>query len=60
MSWMISKERLKTLGIHASETAWIGTDFDSVLDNNGSLDHLYNQVIDLVQDPLVAKGDHSV
>lgn len=60
MSWMISKERLKTLGIHASETAWIGTDFDSVLDNNGSLDHLYNQVIDLVQDPLVAKADHSV
>ena len=30
--------------IHASETAWIGTDFDSVLDNNGTIDDLYQQV----------------
>lgn len=44
MSWMISKDRITRLGIHASETAWVGTDFDSVLDNNGSLDELYSQV----------------
>ena len=49
MSWLISTDRLKKLGIHASETAWVGTHFDSVLDNNGSLDNLFNQVETLVQ-----------
>jgi hypothetical protein len=29
--------------IHASETAWVGTDFDSIIDNNGSIDDLYQQ-----------------
>jgi dephospho-CoA kinase len=29
---------------HASEWAWIGTAFDYVIDNNGSIDELYNQV----------------
>ena len=35
-------------GIHASEWSWIGTDFDSILDNNSSLDYLYQQVDDLI------------
>lgn len=56
MSWMISKTRMEKLGIHASETAWVGTEFDAVLDNNGSLDDLYHQVKNLVQDPLVSKA----
>lgn len=50
MSWLISKTRMEQLNIHASETAWIGTEFDSVLDNNGSLDSLYLQIKNLVQD----------
>ena len=49
MSWMISKSRMETLGIHASETAWVGTDFDGIIDNNGSLDSLYEQINSLVQ-----------
>ena len=28
------QEKLKTYGIHASETAWVGTKFDFTLDNN--------------------------
>jgi hypothetical protein len=40
---------LMKLKIHASETAWVGTDFDIVLDNNNTLDHLFNQVEKLVQ-----------
>lgn len=55
MSWMISKTKLERQGIHASETAWVGTKFDSVLDNNGSIDSLYQQVTHLVQDHLHAK-----
>ena len=43
------QEWLKQLGVHASETAWIGTEFDAVLDNNQEgLDNLYKQVADLI------------
>jgi hypothetical protein len=35
-------------GIHASETAWVGTDFDAVLDNSGSIDELYSRVKNLL------------
>ena len=43
------QELLKQLGIHPSETAWIGTHFDAVIDNNADgLDPLYEQVKDLV------------
>lgn len=48
---------LKNLGVHASETSWIGTDFDQVIDNNGSLDDLYRQISDLVLDHRAAKVD---
>ena len=54
-SWSLSKVKLEKLGIHASETSWVGTNFDAVLDNNGTLDHLYEQVKNLAQGPLVAK-----
>ena len=54
MTWAISRSKLEYLGIHASETAWVGTNFDVVLDNNGSIDDLFVQVKGLVQDPLVS------
>jgi hypothetical protein len=44
MSWALSKQKMEKLGIHASETAWVGTKFDIVLNNDGSLDELYTQV----------------
>lgn len=48
---------LMKLKIHASETAWVGTKFDHVLDNNGTLDQLYNQVNDLLQGLRDAKAN---
>ena len=54
MSYAISSERMKRSKIHASETAWVGTNFDHVFDNNGSIDDLFRQVKGLVQDPLDA------
>jgi dephospho-CoA kinase len=42
---------MEKLGIHASETAWVGTKFDAVLDNNGTLDDLYQQVKALATSP---------
>ena len=54
-TWALSGRRLEQLGVHASETAWVGTKFNVVLDNNGTLDDLYQQVKRLVQDRLPAK-----
>ena len=46
----IDKLALERLRVHASETAWIGTKFDAVIDNNADgLDNLYQQVKNLVQ-----------
>jgi hypothetical protein len=36
-------QNLKMRKIHASETAWVGTDFDTIIDNNRSIDDLYQQ-----------------
>ena len=49
IGWALGRKRLEDLKIHASETAWVGTEFDIVLDNNNTLDHLFNQVEKLVQ-----------
>jgi hypothetical protein len=48
-TWALSKHQIENLGIHASETAWVGTKFDYVIDNNGTMDDLFGQVKDLVQ-----------
>jgi hypothetical protein len=45
--------------VHASEFSWIGTAFDAVLDNNGTMDDLYRQINDLVQGPLAAMANRS-
>lgn len=35
--------------IHASETAWVGTNFDAIINNDSTLDELYKQLKNLVQ-----------
>ena len=34
--------------IHVSETAWVGTQFDYEIDNNGTIDELYTNIKNLV------------
>lgn len=41
---------MKMRKIHASEWAWIGNDFDHILDNNSNIDDLYGQIKNLVTD----------
>lgn len=55
-SWALSKDRMNKQNIHASETSWVGTDFDAVIDNNGTMDQLYQQINDLLQDHHVSKA----
>ena len=56
ITWSRAKMQLEKFNIHASETAWIGTEFDAVVENNASLDDLYQQINGLVQDPRPAKA----
>jgi hypothetical protein len=58
-TWALSHRKLEKLGIHASETAWVGTQFDAVLDNNNTVDDLYQQVNDLLAGLQVSRVDHS-
>jgi hypothetical protein len=44
----VAINELKMRKIHASETAWVGTEFDLILDNNGTIDDLYTQAADLI------------
>jgi hypothetical protein len=46
---IFAAEKLKSLGVHASETAWVGTSFDYIVDNNGTVDDLYKQLATIVQ-----------
>jgi len=56
VSWSLSKYRLEKYNVHASETAWVGTEFDAVLDNNATMDQLYQQINDLLQGLRAAKA----
>jgi len=44
----VAINELKMRKIHASETAWVGTNFDVILDNNGSIDDLYNHAKSII------------
>jgi hypothetical protein len=44
----VALNELKRLKIHASETAWVGTKFDAIIDNNSTIDALYAQAQILV------------
>jgi len=41
---------IQELGIHPSEWKWIGTEFDIIIDNNSSLNNLYNQIESIILD----------
>jgi hypothetical protein len=44
----IRTDYMKQFNVHASEWAWVGTRFDAVIDNNGSVEQLYEQLKNLV------------
>jgi len=57
VSWALSRAKLEKLKVHASESSWVGTKFDTIIDNNSNMDHLLNQINDLVLNHLVAKAN---
>lgn len=44
IGWAIAKNKLRGLGIHASEYSSVGLDYDHYIDNNGTIDDLHKQV----------------
>lgn len=48
----IAINELKRLKIHASETAWVGTAFDHVIENNGTVANLYEKIALIIGDQI--------
>jgi len=44
----ICTDYMRQFGVHASEWAWVGTQFDADVDNNGTVEQLYEQLKNLV------------
>lgn len=49
VGWALGKDTLDKAGVHASEYAWVGTKFDAILNNNGTIDELFAQIKSLVE-----------
>ena len=48
----IAINELKLLKIHASETAWVGTDFDYVIENDGTVADLYEEAASIIRNEI--------
>lgn len=57
MGWALGKDRLNRMGIHPSETAWVGGDIDHTVYNDTTIDDLFQQIRNLVTDLPVSKED---
>lgn len=44
IGWALGKEVLEKSNVHASEYSWVGSKFDTVLVNDGTINDLYSQV----------------
>ena len=55
-TWSLSKKKLEKLGIHASETAWVGGNIDHVVYNDTTIDELFAQIKSLASNHLASTG----
>jgi hypothetical protein len=54
IGWAIGRHHLELQGIHSSESAWVGGDIDVTIENDGTIDDLFNALRNQVSDPLDA------
>ena len=64
IGWAIGKHELEQRGIHASEYSWVGGDIDYVVENNSTIDDLFNRLEGIIlrsqgQGPLVSKANQA-
>ena len=43
-TWSLSKSKLEKFRVHASEYSWVGGKIDHIINNDSTIDNLYNQV----------------
>jgi hypothetical protein len=43
-------QELKVLGVHASEYSWVGAEFTTVIENDGTIQELYDKIEDLLKE----------
>ena len=55
--WSLSKKRLDSLKVHASEYSWVGGDIDHTVYNDTTMDALFEQIKNLVSGHLDATED---
>ena len=44
VGWALGREQLEKAGVHASEYSWIGGEIDYVVDNDSTIDDLFNSL----------------
>lgn len=54
IGWSLGKASLERHKVHASEYSWVGGDIDYTVFNNASIDDLFDQIKNLVEDHLAA------
>jgi hypothetical protein len=55
MSWAHGRKHLEELGIHASETAWIGQPVDVEIANDSSIENLFLELESVIKNQ---ESDH--
>lgn len=48
-TWSLSKMKLQTLKVHASESSWVGGDIDAVISNDSTIDDLCSKIEEIVK-----------
>jgi hypothetical protein len=48
--WPMTQQSFEKLNIHSSETAWIGSPLDLTIENNSTIDYLYEQINNVITD----------
>lgn len=44
IGWALGKDELEKAGVHASEYSWVGSKFDTVLENDSTIEDLFSQI----------------
>lgn len=48
VGWALGKEQLEKAGVHASEYSWVGGDIDYIVNNDSTIDDLFNSLEGIV------------
>lgn len=55
----VALNELKRQKIHASETAWVGTKFDHIIENDGNITELYTKVASVIGNEVTLSPDNA-